>query len=348
MASSYSTKFRFELIGNGEQSGTWGATTNGTLGTLIEQALAGVGAIVFATDADHTLTTSNGSSDEHRNAIYACTSTGSLTATRGLILPAGTGVTKIAIVANATTGGQSILVKPSGGTGVTVANGCVAQIWSDGSTCYQVGVQVNLSTGAISLGPTTITGNATISGTFGVTGNFSVNTSKLTVDASTGNTAIAGTLGVTGVLSVAASGAAATPAVRVGPEQSGLYYSTAGYLHVAAAGVVVASFHNNGDFTAVGNVYFSSDRRLKQKLRPVRDPLQKLEQLHAYYFEKKKQRGVVQMGLMAQDAQAADATLAAEGPDGFLQLNVGGVLSLAVEGINALKARIAKLEAQRG
>ena len=37
--STYSTTLRLELIGNGEQSGTWGDTTNTNLGDLIEIGL---------------------------------------------------------------------------------------------------------------------------------------------------------------------------------------------------------------------------------------------------------------------------------------------------------------------
>jgi hypothetical protein len=39
MASTYSTNLALELIGTGEQSGTWGTTTNNNLGTLLEQAI---------------------------------------------------------------------------------------------------------------------------------------------------------------------------------------------------------------------------------------------------------------------------------------------------------------------
>ena len=39
--STYSTNLGLELIGTGEQAGTWGTTTNNNLGTLIEQALSG-------------------------------------------------------------------------------------------------------------------------------------------------------------------------------------------------------------------------------------------------------------------------------------------------------------------
>ena len=42
MASTYSTSLGLELIGQGEQSGTWGITTNNNFGTLVEQAITGV------------------------------------------------------------------------------------------------------------------------------------------------------------------------------------------------------------------------------------------------------------------------------------------------------------------
>jgi hypothetical protein len=348
MASSYSSKFRFELIGTGDQSGTWGATTDGTIGTMLEQALGGVGGIVFGADTDRTLTLANGAVDEARNAIYVCTSSVSLTAPRSLILPAGIGVTKLSVVYNLTTGGQPVVIKPSGGSGVSVPSGNIAFVYSDGTNCTQVGVQSNPSTGAISLGPTTITGAVTMSSTLALAGDFAIASTKFNVDAATGNTLIAGTLGVTGAVAIAAVGSATAPPLRIGSEQSGLYYQTAGYLHVAAAGVLSASFRYNGDFTAVGNVYFSSDRRLKTKLRRVREPLDMLKQLKAYRYEKKALPGMPQLGLIAQDAQLADAALATDGPDGMLTLNVGGVLALAVDCINALEKRLAQVEARRG
>jgi hypothetical protein len=41
MASTYSTNLKIELIGTGEQAGTWGNTTNTNLGTALEQAVVG-------------------------------------------------------------------------------------------------------------------------------------------------------------------------------------------------------------------------------------------------------------------------------------------------------------------
>lgn len=51
MPSTYSPDLRIELIANGEQDGTWGTTTNLNLGTLIEQAIAGVATVATSSAA---------------------------------------------------------------------------------------------------------------------------------------------------------------------------------------------------------------------------------------------------------------------------------------------------------
>jgi hypothetical protein len=47
MASTYS-QLKIELIGTGDQSGTWGATTNTNLGTAIQEAITGNATVTFA------------------------------------------------------------------------------------------------------------------------------------------------------------------------------------------------------------------------------------------------------------------------------------------------------------
>lgn len=128
MPSTYSTNLRFELIGTGEQAGTWGTTTNTNIGTLIEQAIAGA-TTVSMSDANHTLTTNNGASDQARNVYINLTSGVSLTVTRTVTCPA---VSKVYVVRNATTGGQSILFT-AGGTGVTIPNGRTVVLVCDGT-----------------------------------------------------------------------------------------------------------------------------------------------------------------------------------------------------------------------
>ena len=114
MSSTYSTTLRLELIGNGDQSGTWGDTTNINLGTLLEAAITGVQAITFA-DANYTMTAYNGLPDESRNAVLVLGGTN--TATRQLIAPS---VEKTYIVKNST--GAAVVIKTSSGTGISVPN----------------------------------------------------------------------------------------------------------------------------------------------------------------------------------------------------------------------------------
>ena len=59
MASTYSS-LKIELIGTGEQTGTWGATTNTNLGTALEEAITGSADVTFAsTTVTLTLTDTN-------------------------------------------------------------------------------------------------------------------------------------------------------------------------------------------------------------------------------------------------------------------------------------------------
>ena len=74
MPSTYSPDLRIELIGLGEQAGSWGATTNTNLGTLIEDAISGY-VSVSVTSANQALTALNGAADQARNAVLALTTT---------------------------------------------------------------------------------------------------------------------------------------------------------------------------------------------------------------------------------------------------------------------------------
>lgn len=129
MASTYST-LKLELIGTGEQDGTWGSTTNTNLGTAVEEAIVGRATANFASDANLTLTlTDSNASQVARNFVLNVTSGVSLTTTRDLVVP---GIEKPYIIQNNTTGGQSIRVIVAGAS-VTVPNGKTAYIYNDGT-----------------------------------------------------------------------------------------------------------------------------------------------------------------------------------------------------------------------
>lgn len=130
MSSTY-TNLKIELIGTGEQSGTWGSTTNTNLGTALEEAIVGRAAVDFATDANKTITLTNTNATQAaRNFVLNVTSSVSLTTTRTLFVPA---ISKPYLVQNNTTGGQSITVSNATGTGITVANGTTAFVYNDGT-----------------------------------------------------------------------------------------------------------------------------------------------------------------------------------------------------------------------
>jgi len=167
MASSYSTSLKLELIGSGDQSGTWGNTTNTNLGTLIEQAITGVQAITM-TNANYTLASYNGASDEARNAVLVVSGTNS--AIRQIICPL---VNKTYIVTNNTTGGYDITIGASSGSVVTIPNGVTAQVYCNGTNFYssQTGSAGNFTVnGTLTATGLTDTGNMSVGGNLSVTG----------------------------------------------------------------------------------------------------------------------------------------------------------------------------------
>jgi hypothetical protein len=173
MASTYSPTLRLELIGNGEQAGTWGTTTNTNLGSLLEQAITGVQTITMG-DATYTLSSFDGAVDEARNAVLVLG--GTVTTPQNLIAPA---VEKTYIIKNGT--GANVTIKTSGGNGVTFVNNQVGIVYCDGTNFFQA-VNVN-----------SITGNVAVTGNLSATGNVSANNATFT------GTVTAGTFsGITG------------------------------------------------------------------------------------------------------------------------------------------------------
>lgn len=196
MASTYSPSLRIELIGTGDQSGLWGETTNNNLGGLIEQAITGYQSIAI-TDTDYTLTALNGSVDQARNAILRFTSIGSLSATRNVIIPAAE---KTYVIKNDTTGSQSITVKTSSGTGVTVIAGGTTFVYCDGTDVYQASQYFpTLSVGAISIGSGT-----TGSGSFVLQTNPSITAPTISTPTISNQVSTGGTLNNMTIASLAA------------------------------------------------------------------------------------------------------------------------------------------------
>jgi len=147
MASTYSSNLKIELQAVGENPGTWGTITNTNLGTALEQAIVGYGNPSYASDANLTLTyTDTNAAQAARALVLNVTSAVSLTATRQLVVPT---IQKQYIVQNNTTGSQSITVKTSAGTGITVPNGRKAHLYVDGTNVIHMDDFVDINGGAI-------------------------------------------------------------------------------------------------------------------------------------------------------------------------------------------------------
>jgi len=125
MASTYTVNTGIELITNGEQSGTWGDTTNTNL-EIIDRLTNGVGDITI-TGTTHTLTTSDGalSDGQYKVLVFGGTPSGTNTVT---ISP--NDQEKLYFIVN--NSGESIILTQGSGTTVTVATGATDIVYADG------------------------------------------------------------------------------------------------------------------------------------------------------------------------------------------------------------------------
>lgn len=124
MASTYS-ELKIELIGTGEQSGTWGSTTNVNLGTAIEEAITGQATVSFSSsDIILTLTNTNATQvARHLKLDLTGTSGGA----RVLTVPT---FEKQYIINNGLA--DACTVKTAGGTGISVPAGKSMVLFVDG------------------------------------------------------------------------------------------------------------------------------------------------------------------------------------------------------------------------
>jgi hypothetical protein len=127
MASTYSD-LKIELIGTGEQVGTWGSTTNTNLGTAIEEAITGSADVTFSSaDVTLTLTNTNGT-QAARNLRLVCTGTSG--GARNLILGSGCQINKLYLVQNNLA--DTVTIKNTTGTGVAIPAGEKQFVFNNG------------------------------------------------------------------------------------------------------------------------------------------------------------------------------------------------------------------------
>ena len=228
MASTFSPILRTELIGSGDQSGTWGTTTNNNFQYIFEQAIAGYQVITITpTTNNQVLTFTDGptavpASDQSIYAILKLTA-GTVSANFSIYAPP---VSKSYVIWNdsgytATFYNSTVLGNTTAaGTGVAIPTGRRAYIVSTGVDFYDA---ISNISGNLAIG-----GNATVTGTAAITGN----------------TTLSGTLNVTGAISGPGTGLTGTAAsLSIGGNAA----------TATLASTVTTNANLTGPITSVGN-----------------------------------------------------------------------------------------------
>ena len=248
MASSYSPILRTELIGAGDQAGSWGSTTNNTFQYVFESAIAGYQAItVSPTSNNQTLTYVNGASTNGAldQSIFAFLklNAGTVAANFSIFAPP---VSKSFTVWNNTsytaTFYNSTIIgnTTAAGSGIAIPTGVIATIWSDGTNFY--------ASNNAAIGNFSTTGNLSVGGTLGVTG-----ATTLTNSLAAGGGALTAYLAATSTASTIAGtvltvGGTVTGAFYIGQLLSGTGIT---------AGTYIVSFGTGSGGTGTYNISFS-------------------------------------------------------------------------------------------
>jgi hypothetical protein len=152
MASTFSA-LKIELIGTGDQAGTWGATTNTNLGTALEEAITGSANVTFASANVALALTDTNATQTARNLRLNLV--GTIAAQQHLFVPAiekqylvSNTLTFPVVIANGSNSGAT-------GTTFTLPAGRSSLVFNDGTNINDV-VTFVTSLGNVSLSNVTI------------------------------------------------------------------------------------------------------------------------------------------------------------------------------------------------
>lgn len=155
MASTYS-QLKIELIGTGDQAGTWGTTTNVNLGTALEEAITGNATVTFASSNAAIALIDTNATQTARNLRLILS--GTITNSQTLFVPA---ITKQYLITNNLS--NSVVISNGSnasptGTTVTVPAGRSMVVFNNGTNVAEtVNYITDLSVGNLTLANITLT-----------------------------------------------------------------------------------------------------------------------------------------------------------------------------------------------
>jgi len=104
-----------------------------------------------------------------------------------------------------------------------------------------------------------------------------------------------------------------------------------------------------GEVRSTGDViaYYSSDKRLKENIKPIENALAKIESIGGYSFDwndKQQTYTGTDIGVLAQEIEAIAPELVIDRETGFKAVRYEKLVAILIEGIKELSAKVNELE----
>jgi hypothetical protein len=328
--ATYVNNLRLKEITTGDESGTWGTSTNTNL-ELIGEAL-GYGTEAITTNADtHTTTIADGSSDAGRALFLKYT--GTLDSACTITIGPNT-MKRVHIIENATSGSQNIIISQGSGANVTIGPGDAKCVYLDGAgsgaAVVDAFVDLDLSGGSVNVSTVkTNSGDMTFD-----------SAADIVIDADGGDVLFKD--GGTSVihLGMADSNAIFNTQVQdkdfIVKGNDGGSTITAMTLDMSAAGA--ATF--NDDVTAF------SDKRLKTDISNISNGLDKVMRMQGVYYRRSDQEDAkLKIGVLAQDIEeiVPEVVLTANDEMQTKSVDYAKLTAVLIEAIKELKQEINEL-----
>jgi hypothetical protein len=255
--ATYVNDLRLKEITTGDESGTWGTSTNTNLELIAEAFSYGTEAITTNADT-HTTTIADGATDPGR-ALYL-KYTGTLDSACTITIGPNT-VSKVWIIENGTSGSQDIILSQGSGANITIPAGDTKVVYSDGAGAGAAFVDAFASLSVVDLkvqDDLTVTDDLIVNGDIDLEGNMDVNGSLETDALSLNGTTVTSTAAEINLLDGSSANTVVnSKAVIYGSsgEVAGTL-STAAQPNITSVGTLTALTGGTGDLNWDSNTLF--------------------------------------------------------------------------------------------
>lgn len=243
------------------------------------------------------------------------------------------------------------------GTGsfIDVKTNASINVVSTNTIIFADGSRVTTATGFGYTGSQGFTGSKGFTGSQGFTGSAGTNGSQGVIGF-TGSSGSQGSIGFTGSSGSSGTNGFTGSLGTIGFTGSG--YATTANVQMFSLGVGTAPSQIEGEIRAANNVtaYYSSDRRLKENIQNIQNPIQMVQRLNGVRFDWTDdyisrhggEDGIFvrkrDVGVIAQELVEVLPELVVERGDGYLAVKYDRIVALLLEAIKELDERVKNLE----